>query len=479
MRELMAKHLQFSSDLWCETSMGEAVVRVKAGGPLSRDFRITIAASQRLEKECQRQTAMLLCEAKLWSALPEGCLTVSHRCLVYRMLSRLACCVEELLCSEHRRYPIALFRLLDSPDAATAADIKGVPECVLDSFSSDFLGTYPDPTCDEALAVLSSVAALLKLDIAEIECRHAAIRRHLHTRVQTHVMCFSHLSGMWMSQQSRSKAAVGERGAIGVKLRPRKPAKSAERANLKRRRQEAQKKRRQGGGGGAHRAYFSEQLRLRSLSLRAEGVARMLWTEYKALTADQRARYEALGAQATARSRKPQGKTRVNSFGLPRWKRETVARAKKLQHRAFWHRLANASEDQRIDMLVETAMPSAASTGESYLEAIARAKALAKQGHDAAKAQLEDLDRAMQDWQAESGDAVAVELLQALGLPQDRVAALSKQMRAEPTPHTNVLHFRPDVARVASDLTGALHHGPEWSVVRSHMEEDSSESGRV
>ena len=185
MRDLMARHLELSSDMWSEKMMAEAVLRSQDGQPLCRELRVTVAATQQLEKKCLAQVSLLLDEAKLWGGLPETSLTVGQRCLAFRMVSRIACCVEELLCSEHRRFPVALFRLLATPDGATAAELKAVPACVLDPWSQHFFETYEDPLCREALAVLESVASNLKLDIAEIECRHAAIRRHLHTRVQT------------------------------------------------------------------------------------------------------------------------------------------------------------------------------------------------------------------------------------------------------------------------------------------------------
>jgi len=471
MRDLMARHLELSSDAWAEKAMAEAVLRSQAGQPMGRELRVTIAATLRLEKQCLVQVSLLLREARLWAGLPETSLTVGQRCLAYRMLSRTGCCVEELLRSEHRRFPVALFRLLATPDRATAMELQAAPQCVRDPWGHEFLETYADPLCGEALAVLVSVASLLKLDIAEIECRHAAIRRHLHTRVQTHVMGFGDLSGLWMAQQARSQAAAAEVGAIGLKLRPRQAASTGS-ANLKRQRPQKRKRAKTGGGGGAHRAFFSEQLRLRGLRLQGPGVAAMLWAEYARLTEEERAAYMEKGAVATERSQQPRN-PKKNSFGLVRRRRDAVAHAQNQQRRAFWQRLQGLPDSEQLDLLVETALPQA-SSGEDYLVALGRAKHLAKQGHEATRAQHQKHQQAVAQWQQENGGPMAMELLRALGLPQDRANVIARHMRAEPTEHCTVLKFSPDIAGVAAELTGALHHGQEWSKVRQSMEEDST-----
>lgn len=468
---MMASHLDMSSEAWNERAMAEALLRKQAGGPLCREFRVTVAASLQLEEKCLTQVSVLLREAQLWGGMPDSSLTIAQRALAYRMISRIGCCVEELLRSEHRRFPVALFRLLATPDESTVAELKATPECVRDAWSHTFLQTYDDnPASEEAMAVLVSVASMLKLDIAEIECRHASIRRHLHTRIQTHVMSFSELSGMWMSQQCRTQSAVAEVGAIGHKLRARRhTSRAAGSANLKRCGPQ-KRKRTQGGGGGSHRAFVSEQLRVRQLKLPTPGVAAMLWREYRGLTDEQRARYKDVGAVATERARKHRD-PKKNSFGLLRRRRGAVAEAKGSQRRAFWQRLQQLPEAEQLDSLVETAIP-AASIGEDYLVALGRARSLARQGCDAIRQQQKQHEQVLAQWQGESSGAVATELLTALGIPQDRVQALAQCMRAEPSDHCTVLKFAPAIDKVVGDLVGALHHESSWSKVRQGMEED-------
>jgi hypothetical protein len=143
-----------------------------------------------------------------------------------------------------------------------------------------------------------------------------------------------------------------------------------------------------------------------------------------------------------------------------------------MQRRAFWHQLRNKSEEEQLDQLVETALPHV-SSGEHYLQALARAKELSRHGHAATRDHLREQQHVLSQWQAESGTGTALELLQALGLSEDRAAAIAKRMRAEPSEHCTVLKFSPDIGSVASEITGALHGSNEWSKVRGAMDEDT------
>ena len=93
-----------------------------------------------------------------------------------RMVSRIGCCVEQMLRDQHLSLPVALFRLLRTPTEATAKELMATPECLRDSWSAHFLKEYPDPCADEALAALTAIVVLCKVDIAQIECHHAAVK---------------------------------------------------------------------------------------------------------------------------------------------------------------------------------------------------------------------------------------------------------------------------------------------------------------
>ena len=126
--------------------------------------RHSLAADMELETNCIQAVCLLLIEAPFWSELPTPCLHVAHRCLIFRMASRIGCCVGQMLRAQHRSLPIALFRLLRTPTEATAKELMATPECLRDSWSAHFLKEYPDPYADEALDALTAIAALWDAD---------------------------------------------------------------------------------------------------------------------------------------------------------------------------------------------------------------------------------------------------------------------------------------------------------------------------
>ena len=112
LRELMKQHLDMSGTRWEDQQLHQAVADDIAGTDSQRQLRVTVAADMELETKCLEAVRLLLTEAPLWSELPTPCLHVAHRCLIFRMVSRIGCCVEQMLRAQHRSLPIALFRFL-------------------------------------------------------------------------------------------------------------------------------------------------------------------------------------------------------------------------------------------------------------------------------------------------------------------------------------------------------------------------------
>ena len=74
-----------------------------------------------------------------------------------------------------------------------------------DAWAEWFINRYVDLRSPEALAIFILQAIILKYDIAQIECKHASVRRWVHARsTQTHTVDFQTRSGEWMSQQVRT-----------------------------------------------------------------------------------------------------------------------------------------------------------------------------------------------------------------------------------------------------------------------------------
>ncbi len=90
------------------------------------------------------------------------------------------------------RYPYRLFLLLDPVLAHT---ILGDPPCMKDRYSKAFFEKYgPDCCSSLAIALLEFLASLIKLDITDIECRHAVLRRNCLRAVQTWAKSFEQVA---------------------------------------------------------------------------------------------------------------------------------------------------------------------------------------------------------------------------------------------------------------------------------------------
>ena len=101
---------------WRRVEQGElrkATMAETSQGTARREYRAGSAASMRYKEECLTQIGMLMGNRQMWETLPTSFLTAKNRCLVFRMLSCAACCIEELLRKPHRQLPINMFRLLD------------------------------------------------------------------------------------------------------------------------------------------------------------------------------------------------------------------------------------------------------------------------------------------------------------------------------------------------------------------------------
>ena len=472
-RELMKAHLGMSGEAWGEVKMAEAIARKRDGEPLmKRELRSTTAATNEHEDRCKTVVAKLFREADLWAGLPQSSLTVRHRCLCFRMLSRVGCAVEELLVAEHCKYPVALFRLLGDPTPDMASELQQMPPCVRDAFATRFFDMYGDDLCGpEALAVLTTVAAELKMDIAEVERRHASIRRLLMSRLQTNSFEFADLSGSWMCQQLRTRSDAAKRGALVVKTIRARPAVPAAAKSSGRGKRKAQKQKK--GAGGGMRSYFSSQLRERKLKFNAPGVARQLHHEYANLPAAEKAKYTESGARATKRWRKTTDRSKT-SFGLNRTPKASMRKARQCKRKAFWDQLRDKPEEEVVDALVDSIVP-AENTGEMFLSTLHRARCVAREQGAAAKSIALERLATLKEWRQQEGGQAAKELTKALGLSDERASVVAACMVLEPADHCSILRFHPDIAAVASDLCAFLHndgHGGAFKGVRSAMEED-------
>lgn len=170
----------------------------------------------------------------------------------FAILCRGAAGVEQAVAGPHRGYPFKLFALTLAPsDVAPqlAASIIADPDCCKDPFSLRFLDRFGhDLAGAESMAVLMSVAVVARVDIARLECRHAALRRVLRKRTHTWAVKLMHASSDTLLMRQRIlQASRSKNGRPGASSRVR--ARGA-------------KQRR---SGGAQRAFISKFLQGRRM----------------------------------------------------------------------------------------------------------------------------------------------------------------------------------------------------------------------
>ena len=226
--------------------------RTLAGEP--RTYRVLEVAMGRPLGTFDRElTALMHSPCTL---LPAAKSTLSMRGLLFRMLSRCAGAVHQLLRVSHQGCPYRLFKALEG----CAYEVSNIPFCLRDPLTRHILETYEDDYSmlqgEEAQHILSSIAHVLSLDVLEIEARHSSARRLITVRsVQTWRLSMCQLNADWYTRQLviEREPWTPVQSSVVSKKKKRKRALSAQPPVRK---DGAPKLRRKGrpGGGGAWRA---------------------------------------------------------------------------------------------------------------------------------------------------------------------------------------------------------------------------------
>lgn len=218
-RVCLAQHFELASERWEVKQRAKEASKLKGDqGDTDREYRVVIAAAGTLEAEFVRRVKELFFDSSLWECLPRSCFTVEFRGFVFRVLSRMGCCAEQLLALPHTSFPVRLFLLLQ--DDSLAEDFAQARDCELDDFSRGFIEQFREVGLShpDALMVLRSVAAVWRMDISNIEARHATLRRLLMSAPQTKAMSAETLSALFLCQRYAKRQA---------QVAPPRPAKVA------------------------------------------------------------------------------------------------------------------------------------------------------------------------------------------------------------------------------------------------------------
>ena len=163
----------------------------------------------------------LLRSTTAWAFLPLASSTLAFKSLAFRLLSRMGSCVQFMLKLPHSRFPFRLFLLLEDPSLSEV--FACAKPCELDDFSKGFLETFREKGLfhPDALMALWCAALMMKVDISEIEARHASLRRLLRRSPQAPAVADTQLSATWVCNQlAKRQLACRAKGVIKVRLKP-------------------------------------------------------------------------------------------------------------------------------------------------------------------------------------------------------------------------------------------------------------------
>lgn len=206
LRQLLARHFHTASEEW-DLEQLKCVLDARAEGKEGwgmRDFRLRLAASCADEQKFFEQLQVAFQHADMWSVLPHDALNFEFRALTFKVLSRMGCCVHELLRHPHEQLPYQLFLLLWEPDLAESLLAK--PACLWDAWSSKMRSEHPSLIGEDFMAKLGLIALMHWKDISRIEAKHASVRRLLFlASTHTHALSLEELSGQWCFLQVRRR----------------------------------------------------------------------------------------------------------------------------------------------------------------------------------------------------------------------------------------------------------------------------------
>ena len=177
-----------------------------------RECRIAIAAVEHLEAHFVEQVHALWFEPQLWIFLPPKSLTVSFRALLFSVISRAHCAMDQVLQVPHEQSLVWLFALLERPDLA--ASMAHTPPWMMDLWTQEMLRLHPGFVGDEFMGKLTLLATLLWTESVASKLGTATIRRpSMNASANTHTLSFLGLSARWGVLAGEEQG--GRRSALG------------------------------------------------------------------------------------------------------------------------------------------------------------------------------------------------------------------------------------------------------------------------
>eukprot|EP00438_Fugacium_kawagutii_P036809 Skav204463 [mRNA] locus=scaffold3437:21493:25999:+ [translate_table: standard] len=245
------------------------------------------------------------------SALPMRDHTVASCGLLYRLLARFAGALHLQVRRPRQVFPYKLFGCLHAGSGVSIQSVVDSPKCLHDDITQKIVGMMgsepSESDIQRARSELLVLADLSMVDIANVESRHASIRRGLEgSSVQTWRANLSKLSAEWTIRQSNARRSLLHRRLFNIQQKKKAPGR-------KRKGNTTGSKKR--CGGGAHRAFMRAQLLAHGSQARTNTstLFKEINQKYRSLSPEELAHYTELGEAGTIASR-----AGYKSFGAKR-----------------------------------------------------------------------------------------------------------------------------------------------------------------
>ena len=158
-------------------------------------MRISTAAWSTYTLKFFKKVFELLSTHQPWCAMPSRWRTCCYQVLAFSMLARAAAGIHRLMYLPQRGFPFRLWRTVDQAHGqAEAEKVAQAPDCLHDRWTKTILQKWPTSTelrSADCQATLLMVGIMTAMDIGQIECRHASVRRIMRAKSQTHGLEFA------------------------------------------------------------------------------------------------------------------------------------------------------------------------------------------------------------------------------------------------------------------------------------------------
>jgi hypothetical protein len=218
---LLESLLYMASEIWEARQVSELLQHGQ------REYKKTVQAMCTLEAEGHARALQLLKSSEFWCMLSPLRRTVRTRCLVFRLVSKMLCCLEQNLTMVNKTMPNPLWLLLEDGDKEWLLKFPDeLPQCFKDSWSEMFLERVEGRlTCEAARAVLICIAETSQNENIRIESLMASVRRWLLLMsTNTHTAHFEDLVANWNCHRIRNRVLPVQPPELPKQLQSRKVA---------------------------------------------------------------------------------------------------------------------------------------------------------------------------------------------------------------------------------------------------------------